>query len=389
MKRREFLLSSLGATAGLTLGMRALAQTEPCPVPSLQLDGGQPVATACAQTTPPSGAQTAIEAIAASLAPGMHSTALGDSGLSNAALFTVQWCNRFFYDHERGRAHMLGKNASSQGAERSHCLYDANSNTWSYSVYGGNETGHIYESFAYDHKEGVPYYGQWSGQPSAIRFWQNGTALNNWSSTSTSLWNFSSTNAVNPVLCWHPDLFGHDDGGLLAIRLISGTRVELVAWRRANNSWTAVPGSETNASGGSPQYGAMVYVRAAGHVVVTFATGNTFTVGAGSNGKPARPNQIANPPIRCQSTGANGNIGILIEDPAGSSSPYILEKGGSNRVWRLSNGQWQKRSYTHPLPTGSATRDTNWVVASMAPLGVFWAQDNRQNTPSVVWRPAG
>jgi len=379
VKRRDFLVSAMAVgSAGFSVSSRVFGQVRPCPVPELRVDDTV-VNTSCQST--------AIENVAASLSPG-QSTSLGDTGLSSDALFTIQWANRFHYDHSRGRAHLLGKNASSQGGERSHCIYDAASNKWQYAIYGGSETGHIYESFIYDPKTGTPYHGMWSTGATPLRYWTEGSRLDSWSTTSTAPWNFSSTNATNPVLGWHPNLFGEGDGGVLAIRLVSGSTVELVAWRRSNNTWSRVEGSSHSASGGSPQYGAIEYIRGAGYAIATFATGNTYIIRAGSGGRIATPERISNPPIQCRHTGT-GNIGILIDDPSGGPAPYILEKGGSNRVWRYEGGQWRQRNYTHPLPAGGVTSNTNWVVASVYPLGVFWGRDNRSSSPSIIWRPSG
>jgi hypothetical protein len=376
VKRRDFIFGAAGF-AGLSATGVALAQTRPCPVPELRVDSQQAVTTGCSRLP--------IEEVAASLAPGAIAS-LGDTGLSSDALFTIQWTNRFFYDHKNARAHLLGKNASSQGAERSHCIYDAAANTWRSTIYGGNETGHIYESFAYDPQEAKPYHSQWGTSAMPVRTWSWGAALDSWSATSTCPWALSSTNATNPAMGWHPNLFGAGDGGLIALRLVSSSNVELVAWRRSTNQWSRIEGSGNSASGGSPQLGAVEYVRGAGFAVATFATGSTFTIGAGSGGQIARPVQISNPPIACRHAGGSSNVGILIDDPTGGPNAYILEKAGSNRVWQLVNGSWAQRSYTHRMPSGSATSDTNWVVASVYPLGVFWGRSNRSG-PSTLWRP--
>jgi hypothetical protein len=347
-------------------------------VPELRVDSQQTVTTGCSRL--------AIETVASTLSPG-ESASLGDTGLGGDALFTIQWANRFYYDHKNARAHLLGKEAASQGSERSNCVYDAASNSWRYVIYGGDEAGHIYESFTYDPDRGTVYVGRWGSSPTPIQTWNWGAALDSWSTTRTAPWSFSSTNSTQPVSGWHPNLFGSGDGGLIAIRLVSGSNVELVAYRRSTDTWSSIAGSSSEASGGSPQLGAIEYVRGAGFAIATFATGSTFRINAGSNGQTASAVQISNPPIACRHAGGTNNVGILIDDPSGGPNAYILEKGGSNRVWRYQNGGWTQRSYTHPLPAGSATTDTNWVVASAYPLGVFWGRNNRTSSPSLLWRP--
>ena len=236
-------------------------------------------------------------------------------------------------------------------------------------------------------RDGAPsYVGRWGTVRRPSRPGTGVRPLDSWSTTRTARGRFSSTNATQPVSCWHPNLFGSGDGGLIAIHLVSGSNVELAAWRRSTDTWSTIPGSHNDASGGSPQLGAIEYVRGAGFAIATFATGSTFRIGAGSNGQTATAVQIGNPPIACRHAGSS-NVGILIDDPSGGPNAYILEKGAGNRVWRYNNGSWSQRSYTHPLPAGSATSDTNWVVASVYPLGVFWGRSNRSGSPSLIWRP--
>lgn len=377
LTRRKLLVGAAGVF-GAGAPLLALAQTRPCPVPELRVDD-QVVQTSCGGS--------ALETAAAALSAGQRSTSLGDSGLTSDALFTIQWVNRFHYDHANARAHLLGKNAASQGRERSNCMYDAGSNRWTCDVFGGDETGHVYESFAYDPALDTVYSGRWGSSPTPIQTWRYGSDLSSWGTTSTAPWAFSNTNSTQPVLCWHPNLFGQGDGGLIAIHLISGTNVQLVAWRRSTNAWSTIAGSLHSAGSGASQHGAIEYVRSAGHAVATFALGDTFTIGAGNAGSSASAVRMQNPPMPCRHAGGGNNVGILIDDPRGAAGPYILEKGGSNRVWKWLSGSWSLRSYTHPFPYGSATDDTNWTVASLYPLGVFWARGNRTSEPSMLWRP--
>lgn len=354
----------------------AIGQTRPCPVSELSA-GGTPVATACGRS--------ALEVAAGSLTAGQSTTALGDSGLSSDALFTIQWSNRFHYDHTHARAHLLGKNADSQGRERSNCLYDVTTNTWIYEIFGGSELGHVYESFAYNPNQGEVFTGRWNGD--YLQRWTSGTPLSSWTTTAS----FGST--VNPdtqtAVCWHPNLFGLGDGGVLALRS-SGTTASVIAWRRASNSWTTIAGTtHTISDANYISRGAIEYVRSAGHAIATFSSGNgkTFIIRAGNGGSAAAATETTGTPMPCRYAGGGNNVGILIDDPSGAAGPYILEKGGSNRVWKLINGAWSLRNYTHPLPGGAATTDTNWVVASVYPLGVFWARSNRSSMPSRLWRP--
>ena len=50
MKRRDFLITSAGVTAGTVLSPLALGQTKPCPPSTLSVEGGTSATTGC---TPP------------------------------------------------------------------------------------------------------------------------------------------------------------------------------------------------------------------------------------------------------------------------------------------------------------------------------------------------
>ncbi len=339
---------------------------------------------------PPS---TAIGQLAQQMAPGESRTDLGDSGLSSGAWYTVQWCNRFHYDHAHSRAHLLGKLAAGQGGDRSNCLYDAVTNTWQFAMYGGSELGHVYESIAYNPLAGELFTGNWpGGLDEQLKKWTVGQPLDQWLNPATNSFGAHINSSTQPSLCWHPNLFGPGDGGILALKDEAYGDDTVIAWRRSDDSWHTVPGTAHPLSGSYQSNGAIEYVRASDVCLASFNPGQggrTFRIPAGSGGALAAATQIADVPIHCGYTGAGGQRGILIDDPAGGPSLYILEKGGTNRVWRLEGESWSLRSYTHPFPTGSATDDTNWVVASCFPLGVFWCQDNWETTPSRLWRPNG
>jgi hypothetical protein len=328
---------------------------------------------------------TALMQAAGALAPGQSATTIGGTdgtvGLSDDALYSIQWMNRFHYDHSHGTAHLIGKEASSTGGERTNNVYDAGNNAWttsgSFHIGGSAETGHIYESFAFDPVARTVFTGRWN--QAAIQSWTSGDALTDWSAPTTAPWVFSMTNGVQPVLLWHPTLFGPAEGGLLAYRLTS-SGVDIVAWRKSTDTWSILVTSDEGST-----HGAMEYVRSGDYAICTVAAGSTFRIGAGSGGVTANPVQIENPPIPCRHAGGSSNVGILIDDPSGSAGPYILEKAGTNRVWRYSGGAWVLQSFTHPFPAGSASSSTNWCVASVHPTGVFWCLKNTAG--SRLWRP--
>jgi hypothetical protein len=379
MKRRDFIV---GSTTALGIIIPALSRgATPCPPAELSVDGGSTVATSCEASS--------LTEIAAGLSPGQSSTSLNDSGMSSSARYTIQWCNRFHVDVQKGRAHLLGKNASSQGSERSNNLYDIGSNRWTSAVFGGDETGHVYESIAYDPARGEMYTGQWSGG-STLKRWTLNSSLSSWTNPATSSFSGSINNSTQPSLGWHPNLFGAGDGGVLALRNESSSTTQVIAWRRSSNTWHTI--ANTTSGGMSGSYisnGAVEYIAAGDYAIASFSPGQggkTYRIGRGSGGNPAAATQIDNVPIHCGYTG-QGNVGMLFDDPAGGDSAYILEKGGSNRVWKYGSGNWALKSYKHPFPGGSATSDGRWVVATCRTLGVFWGIAQATNIPSRIWRP--
>jgi hypothetical protein len=383
MKRRDFLVGSMvGSTGVLGLMTSVLSRAAtPCPPAELSIEGGSSVTTSCSATK--------LDELAASLAPGQSSTSLGDSGMSSLARYTIQWSNRFHVDVAHGRAHLLGKNASSQGSERSNNLYNIASNQWTSSVFGGDETGHVYESIGYDPARGELYTGQWNGGRTLKR-WALNNPLSSWSDPATSNFSDSINTSTQPAVCWHPNLFGAGDGGILALKNEGSTSGVVIAWRRSTNTWHTIAG--TSFSGMSGSYianGSIEYIAAGNYCIATFPPGQggkTFRINGGSGGNPGAATQIANVPIHCGYVG-QGNVGMLFDDPAGRDTAYILEKGGSNRVWKYSGGGWVLKSYKHPFPAGVPTSECRWVAATCRGLGVFWSQAQATNTPSMLWRP--
>lgn len=321
----------------------------------------------------------------------------GLSGLGTGAgsvRQTIQWGNVFFYDHERRVAHMIGKDASAGSGDgaRSNNVYDATTGTWHTSgrfhIDGNVETGHLYESFAYDPKERALYIGRWN--QTYLQKWVFGSdPESGWTTTEEygSHWMPNSTPTA-PPLAWHPNLFGLGDGGLVILRNVNeSTDMELLAWRKSTGTFHSIPGTQHKCTN-NPQLGACRYVRSGDYVIGTSATGNTYKVPAGYDGSLGTAVQIENPPIPCRYS-SGGTVGILIDDPTGLGAPYILEKAGNNRVWRYDEAEdeWTLQSYTHPFPRGSTSSDAQWYVASCFPLGVFWCVNQTGTPRTLLWRP--
>jgi hypothetical protein len=384
MKRRDFIKAAglLGASAP------ALAQLRPCPPPVVSASAGS--GSQSQNTTCEDVQDTKLAQIARSLSPGQSSTSLGDTGMSGSAAATIQWVNRFHYDHANSRAHLMGKNAASTGSARSNNVYNALTNTWTSVVYGGGELGHVYESTAYDPSRGELYSGTWN-QARTLKRWTYGSSLSSWTDPVTSLFSAYIDPDVQPPLCWFPNAFGPGDGAVLALRVQFYDDESVIAWRRSNNTWYTVPGTSNSVSGSYQGNGAVVYCKSGNFCIATFPPGQggrTFRIPAGSGGALASATQISNVPLQCGYAGGNEHVGMLFDDPAGSSTMYILEKGSSNRVWKYNNGNWAQQSFTHPFPRGgSSGGDTSWIVSSCNPIGVFWGLDNDSGSPSRIWKP--
>lgn len=307
----------------------------------------------------------------------------GSTGLTSDALGSIQWVNRWFYNHELKRGYCLGKwHSNVNDGQRCLMVYDAVTNIWDASplfhINGVAEAGHVYESFAYDPKEDRLYAGRYGNALNPIHYWSFGDPFDEWGSTAPPPWVLNS-NAQQAVICWHPHLFDIEDGGLVAIRLVSGTTMQLVTWRRSTDQWTANLVQSTAPT----QHGAMTWCRYLNAMIATHANGNTYRIGIGASGLPATPVLIASPPIPCRHIGGGDNYGILIDDPTGRGGPYVIEKGGTgNRVWQLVANAWTART-AHTLPAGSGTTDTDWCIADAYPLGGFLC---RRDTTAAVSR---
>src|SRR5690606_33479465 len=134
-----------------------------------------------------------------------------------------------------------------------------------------------------------------------------------------------------------------------------------------------VPGTANSVSGSYQGSGVIEFCAGGDFCIAAFPSNNggrTFRIPRGSGGGLGTATQISTVPIHCSYAGGGDNRGMLFDDPSGAASLYILEKGGSNRVWKYQDGNWVIKTYTHPFPRGDSTSDTNWCVASCRPLGV-------------------
>ena len=292
---------------------------------------------------------TALQIAACALAPGDDTQTIGAndglSGLDSAAFSSIQWGNQFYYDDEHSTALLVGKEPSAGGGSpdpgaRTNNLYTASTNTWAssgfFDIDGTIETGHVYESVGYDDDEQTLYVGRWNAE--YIQTWTVGSPLTSgWGTTSTFAghWMPDSTPQAVPQ-CWHPNLYGAGDGGLVIVRNVNqSTDMELLAWRESTDTYASVPGTQHDTTT-APQAGTCEYIRSGDYVIAGATYGNFYRLSAGSGGSLGTATQIADPPVDLRTGGSStSDIGVLIDDPSGTASAYILEKGAAtNRVWR-------------------------------------------------------
>lgn len=378
MKRREFLSEAIGAFS-FTIPLLARGETRPCPPPVLR-SGTQEARSSCTGS--------ALEQAANSLSAGQNAS-LDDTGLVHEASYAIQWLNRFFYDEQRRRAYLLGKKEG--GGSNTYWLmrYEESTNSWTYAG-SGNESGHVYESIGFDPATAELYTGIWNGD--RLKKIAPNVSLTAWTTAATSAASSAFTGSVQTALAWHPNLFGSGDGGVVALSG-GGSTGKVVAWRKSTNTWLDVAGTTWSSTdgNGAAYTGAVLYVSGGDFCIATSPAskgGKTFRISAGSGGTVGAATQVANVPVPCTYSNGYGQVvGMLMDDPSGGATPYILEKGGSNRVWKYSAGNWAAKSYEHPFPNGASDGSYTWAVAACHPLGVFWCRSAASSTPSRLWRP--
>jgi len=276
--------------------------------------------------------------------------------------------------------------------------YDERSNSWMYASSKHEEKGHVYESLAFDRQTAEIYTGYYPAAPlaasGALKKLAPDASLVDWQSPATAGFGVMINNVNQPALCWHPNLFGSADGGVLALHKPNGPAV-VIAWRKRTNTWHSLDETSTTMTRADGQTytgnGAIEYVRGGDYCIASFNPtqgGKSWRINAGSGGALSKAVQIEDVPVRCGYLSGDPPAGVLIDDPTGAPTPYILEKGGSSRVWKYEAGNWTQKGYKHLLPMGTVGNGVGgWAVASCYPLGVFWSRGGRSGTPSLLWRP--
>lgn len=327
------------------------------------------------------------------VALGQAQSITGEAGLVDAWTNGIKWVNRFYYDQDRGRAFMLTKRAGGLAFTYSSVLYQASNNTWTHYEGPGSssdESGHVYESIAYDPATGRLYNGNYGGD--TVKAKDLETSLVSWINPVTAAYSEPFTNDIQPAMAWHPNLFGVGDGGLVVQKGNWGDPTGiLLAWRKggsAPNTWSEIPGVSWsgNIGGGGPAYnGAVVYCKAGDFCVFSCPAqaGNlAWRIPAGSGGNLATAVQIQNAPMQVgySDTGVTG--GLYDSPKDADPHMYLIQKGGSS-VWKCDGSTWSPAG-SHPL----SYPDNYFILASCQPHGVFMVRGFYASTPTQIWRPS-
>lgn len=330
---------------------------------------------------PPSGSAlaTAAQSLGSNQSAAMPISWPGGSGQY------LDWQARWHWDATRGLGWLLCKTA---GTTAPHLLfrYTAATHTWdlvfnAFETFGGGSgSGHGNDGSALDPATGDLYFlalyaervSKWTGTG-----WTNATG-------NVMGPGYSANTDYPNSLCWHPNLYGAGDGGL-----ITSFQTRLTAWRKSLGSGAGFTQIHTLPS--KQDYGQAAYCPAFDGVVVTAGTSSRachiITPGP-------TVTRIQDTPVTV-SVAANiaSNMSRIFATPTGTAA--IFEYGGQRRVWQYvhSSQSWALQAWgSHPLSLpGSA--EGAWPTAFISNLGIYWAlrMANGGTSPpdSLIWRPPG
>jgi hypothetical protein len=334
-------------------------------------------------------ASSALATAIAALSAGQSATFSGGTG-SGIGINQFEWQARFHYDAVNGVCQAMGKDAAGQTNTWIHRTYNIATNSWStpnFSGWGGNGTGHVYDNFTFDPATGDCYIVAGIGTNELQKYTR---ATNTWSTVLSNVFQPGPpAGYIDPIngVCWHPNLFGTGDGGVVMTAGTNGNDAGFVYWRKSTGARTqvntsidagnqqgcgvffaninkAIMGGQSSTSGGS---------NTANHVLITpnVAAGGTPTAAS-----------VGTPPIK---TGGDShlasNFGSVHQHPGDPTRMLLLERIGSGRrVWQSTDGDaWTLKAYTHPFSITSGI-----TIASLYPLGALWAINA---STSVLWKP--
>jgi hypothetical protein len=372
MRRRDFLIGSAGAL-GTVAPVLSLAQVTPCPVPSLGVQGGATVTTACT----PSNLALAQACAALSAGQSVDFTLGKQSAMGDADL---AWQTAFYHDDAHGLIHLMGKPANDD-TNWQHQYYTVSTGQWTVVGRGmWSNPGHIYGNMSIDWTTGDVYQVRGGADSSSGR--DNYRRAARWL-YSTKQWGYTSTDIYSGALeshangaAWHPNLYGPGDGGL-----IWDTQQRTCFWRKSNGAVQDV------SHGFFGEYiGVGEYWPAQDKAVIGGASGGQLALVSPNGGGTPIVTPVGVPPVETagNSYETASNFGSLHVHPSNPGKLLILERKGSHRVFTSTDARNWTQTGTHPF-----TVDPVVICQLRGGLNAFWGVGCSGSTQiSKLWKPA-
>ena len=312
-----------------------------------------------------------------------------------------EWQDRFFYSDVTGTAQTIAKGVN--GEPMSHAEFvptaDGGKGAWAQIgpkdliapkgdptdpddliMPGGSELGHPFDTHCLDVSTGDYYFGNY-GKQLAYRCTYAERTSKPWAFTTKDSGSTAGHWLYYGGLAFHPNLFGPNDGGLVA-----SSAGALFAWRKSTNTWAwpLKPAGDPNKSaiaGGQQLYCAglnAVYCGGKDKAFQKVVPGDPPTVkGAGSV-----PDGTDGKPLVISGGNSYGAVrGSLLDDP-NKKTLYLFQRSGrtakSPHIWKFAPEaegtpeQWIDLG-EHPFNSGPGGEpDMPFITATAYGQGVFW-----------------
>lgn len=281
------------------------------------------------------------------------------------------WSMKHFYDPVRQRIMYMGKRASSPRPYRT-AVYRLVDNVLEAENNLPEGSGHIYSGNAMDPETGDMFLQNYLD--ATTRWWNAETKT--WGLTSARPgWNTGfDDDGVGNGLCWHPNLYGVGEGGL-----VLRTWHNCWFWRKSTDTWEEVERVTKDST--LSHYAGMEYLPALDMVVAIGGNQPRFNVTRNSTplGTPVITEGVTGttPPFDINSGSAAS--GAVIMHPSGTK--LLAIEGAGTRVYQCSDGSnWTDTGYTHPLPQGAQASRSLCVIPD---IGVIQGVNETMNT---LWK---
>lgn len=338
MQRRDFMLGS-AASAGMIVSVAVRAQSRPCPMPILEVDGGGAATTSCSRSN------SALSALVASMAPGTWApmspapaNLVSTLGVGSVEGNMIPYCNASPWNPVSKCIEIVGQDHN-WGTLR-HVRYDEAANAFGYA---GGQSESI--SHGYDHTEVNPFTGDLYYKSYAYgtagKIWRKSAGSSSWNTALTTVPEFQQ---VALGTCWWKGTL--NGGGAQGALLIYNTQTgNIVGYNPIGGSWFA-----QSAAPASGSYHAVMAYSAVKNVAV-------FGGGGGGHGRRIwkltanrTVTELANAPGNCQLGIYQGG---LCCDPV--TGDFLVLSGGA--LFALNpdgGGTWTQQSGTR-VPPGAVS----------------------------------